>query len=208
MNKMFTEQFFKPIVVAQANFARFLRALNGLNKPAIIFPIALLIFAGLGCRMFQSSPHKTDAQLTAEFQQNKKKFERLVEMVKEDKIQVSVYEIEKGLIKEISSSRIEEYKKLLGNLNLFGVYPVKIDKDSGSITQIQFKSSFYEKKGEYICEYTEDKGLIWYETGKQPANREVKNLDREYTKGRDIKAESRIDDNWSLYYSYETCVKD
>jgi len=205
---MFPEQVFNSTLAAQRRFARFAHVCKTLNKSAILFPLSLLIFATLGCRMLQPSPHKTDAQLTAEFQQNKEKFNRLVAMVKEDKKQVSVYEIETGWLKNISSSRVEEYKKLLGDLNLLGVYPDKPDKNSGFVTQIEFRSSFYEKKGEFDCKYTENKGFMWYETGKQPANREVRDLDWEYTKGSDVTADSRIDDNWSIHYSHEPCFHD
>ena len=208
MNEMIPEQAFKFIIAAQVRFARFARVFKKSNKATVLFPLVILVFVTLGCRMLQPSPHKKDAQLTAQFRQNKEKFNRLVAMVKEDKKQVSVYEIEKGWLKNISGSRVDEYKKLLGDLNLLGVYPHKPDKNSGFVTQIEFRSSYYEKEGEFDCKYTEYKGFMWYESGRQPANREVRDLDWEYTKGSDITAESRIDDNWSIHYSHEPCFHD
>ena len=205
MNDISRKKLFR---INRTRFAQSLHVFRKLNKPVTLFPAALLIFVTLGCRMFAASPHKSDAELIAELQNNKGKFNRLAEMVKEDKKTISDSDIKKGKIEGISSSRVEEYKKLLEVLNLLMIIPSKTDKGGGRVTRIYFKSTKYEEKGEYICQYTEDKGFMWYETGTQPANREVKNLDREYVNGTDVKAESRIDDNWSLQYSYETCVKD
>lgn len=202
---MFSERIFKLITTAQTRFTRFLRGCSELNKPAIIFPLALLIFATLGCRMLQSSPHKTDAELTAEFQQNKEKLNRLVTMVKEDKEGIYLPYHRTNKIQGISQTRLEDYIKLLDDLKLLGIFPNKSEKNTEPITRIYFKSTYYEKKDEFYCKYTEEKGFVWYETGKQPANRQARNLDREYIKGEDVKAESKIDDNWSLYYTYETC---
>ena len=205
---MFSENYFKTISTATTRFARSLHCRQNLNKPAIIFPLAILIFVSFGCRMFSESPHKTDAQLTAEFKQNKEKLDRLVTMVKEDKKGFYAPYHRTNKIQGMSQTRREEYIKLLDELKPLGVFPNKSEKQVEPVTQIYFKSTDYEKKGEFYCKYREEKGFVWYEIGKQPANREVRNLDREYTKGEDVKAESRIDDNWSLYYTYETCYKD
>lgn len=82
------------------------------------FLIFICAFSGFGCRTFSASPHKPDEVLIADFQKNKEKFDRLLKMAEADKKSMEVRLDGKFPPKDVDAERVEEYKKILREIDV------------------------------------------------------------------------------------------
>lgn len=101
------------------SFLEFIKSNTGIiliNIAAIISMLVLAIYFGLSSPIGSKIPHKTDAEMTANFQNHKSNFEKMLQMIEKDKDLKRVDNTwtlpEDPQTIGVSPERIAEYKEL------------------------------------------------------------------------------------------------
>ena len=141
------------------------------NKNILLSLIGLtLVFIVSGCdsifgsKVAVANSHKSDSDLTAHFQAHKAEFNRLIEMLKEDR---DIVEIELIFYEKynLSKERVGEYKNLISKLDVPTAITVYRNQDK-EISSVSFPLSITrneEGEGRY---WSIEKLFIW--TNKKP----------------------------------------
>ena len=141
--------------------------------------------------------------MISNFQKNKEKFTRLIEMAKEDK-NIVIANSSKKNDSGLPNERYEDYKKLLQETEIRVISSYGTNS-SNQKKEISLISTFDSDGLLDACFYEEEKGYKWMENPPQDG-KIVENLYWEYAQGSDVCAYRQIEDNWNLYYFHQKCA--